>query len=113
LRRQLAADHAFGNLRVAEDAAAFRVVFGENQVPLADHHPSHLTAQQPLPSFAKRPLTVVLLVRPASDVHQQRRFGEMQILGQVFQRIAGEQVLLLSVNSSASVRSMARTVRWK
>ena len=113
LGTELAAYAPFDPFRMAENTAAFGVVFGEHQIALADHLPGDLATQKApatgpnsrcpgpccQPSGPRRPVT-----RPPSTADRPPD-APADSPAKISWR--------LSANRSASVRSMARTVRWK
>ena len=92
-RRQRFSHGLLQQRRVAEDAASFGVAGGEDEVPLADHFPGHVAAQEPLPSGRQFALAPGRSCRPAGDIDQQRPLGEVQVRVEVVERVAGKEVL--------------------
>ena len=55
--------------------------------------PVDFAPEKLLPSLPEGPLSRVVALWPAGDIDQQRPFGELLILVEVLQRVAGKQVL--------------------
>ena len=52
-----------------------------------------LAAEEFFPAQAQLAQRRIVALRPLGDLHQHRPFGQMQIVVQMFQRIAGEEML--------------------
>ena len=93
LARQLPPQRPLDVAGVVEQAAPLRLAGLKDDRPLTDHLPRNITVDQPIPALAQRPLRRLVAMSPAGHVDQQRELGEVAIGVQVFQWIAGEQLL--------------------
>ncbi len=73
--------------------------------------PGDLAAQNLLPALAQVPELGIARVRPAVDIDQQRRLGQLLIGLEVLDRVPWNRCGIVSPKISSRARSSARTVR--
>ena len=80
------------DLFVAEHARLFVLAGGEEDHPLAGHLPVQLPREKLPPPLAQGPQPRVGRAMPIGHADQQRPLGELQVLVEVLQRVAGKEV---------------------